>query len=149
MADALWYGAEPKLLIDLHGPGVDALIDRIEAATSTYPYKDVYRTWPGPNSNTFLAHVAREVPELRLDIPASAIGKDYRPWYRPIGYAPSRTGVQVSILGLIAATVGIEEGIEFNLLGLSFGVDLLRPALRLPAIGRLGLAEDATDLRSQ
>ena len=104
----------------------------------TYPYKDDYRTWPGPNSNTFLAHVAREVPELSLDIPASAIGKDYRPWYRPIGYAPSGTGVQISILGLLGATVAAEEGIEFNVLGLAFGVDFLRPALRLPAIGRLG-----------
>ena len=144
-ADGLWYGAEPELLVDLRGEGVDALIDRIEQAVRSYPFKDVYRTWPGPNSNTFLAHVAREVPELSLDIPASAIGKDYRPWYRPVGYAPSRTGIQVSILGLAGATVAAEEGIEFNLLGLSFGVDLLRPALRLPAIGRLGMAEDAPE----
>ena len=33
---------------------------------------------------------------------------------------------------------------EFNLLGLSFGVDVLRPALRLPAIGRLGVPEDVS-----
>jgi hypothetical protein len=144
-ADGLWYGAEPSLLLDLRGPGIEGLIDRIEAAVATYPFKDVYRTWPGPNSNTFLAHVAREVPELSLDIPASAVGKDYRPWYRPIGDAPSGTGVQVSILGLVGATVAVEEGIEFNLLGLSFGIDLLRPALRLPAIGRLGMAEDAPE----
>lgn len=140
-ADGLWYGSEPSLLVDLRGPQVDALIDRIESAVATYPFKDVYVTWPGPNSNTFLAHVAREVPELRLDIPASAVGKDYRPWNRPVGYAPSGTGVQVSILGLVGATLAVEEGIEFNVLGLAFGVDLLRPALRLPAIGRLGLAE--------
>ena len=144
-ADGLWYGAEPALLLDRRGPGADALIDRIQGAIATYPFKDFYRTWPGPNSNTFLAHVAREVPELSLDIPASAIGKDYRPWYRPIGYAPSGTGIQVSILGLAGVTLAAEEGIEFNLLGLSFGIDLLQPALRLPAIGRLGMAEDAPE----
>jgi hypothetical protein len=137
------------LLLDLRGPGVDALIDKIEAAVASYPFKDVYRTWPGPNSNTFLAHVAREVPELSLDIPASAIGKDYRPWYQPIGSAPSGTGLQVSILGVLGATVAREEGVEFNLLGLSFGVDVLRPALRLPAIGRVGMAEDIPELARQ
>jgi hypothetical protein len=148
-ADALWYGAEPELLLDLRGPGVDASIDKIEAAVASYPFKHVYRTWPGPNSNTFLAHVAREVPELSLDIPASAVGKDYRPWHQPIGLAPSGTGVQVSILGVLGATVAKEEGVEFNLLGLSFGVDVLRPALRLPAIGRIGMAENLPELARQ
>jgi hypothetical protein len=32
------------------------------------------------------------------------------------------------------------EGIEVNLLGLSLGVDAVRPALKLPALGRLGMA---------
>lgn len=148
-ADGLWYGSEPTLMVDRRGAGVDALIDRIDEAIASYPYKDVYRTWPGPNSNTFLAHVAREVPELSLDIPASAVGKDYRPWYQPGGYAPSGTGVQLSILGLAGVTIAVEEGIEFNLLGLSFGIDLLRPALRLPAVGRLGMAEETGGPASQ
>lgn len=140
--DGLWYGSTPSLLLDVRGPNADALIDRIESAVASYPFKNEYVTWPGPNSNTFLAHVAREVPELSLDIPASGIGKDYRPWYEPAGLAPSGTGVQLSLLGLVGATVATEEGVELNLLGLSFGVDLLRPALRLPAIGRLGVPED-------
>jgi len=83
--DGLWYGSTPALLADVRGPEAEALIDRIESAVATYPYKDDYVTWPGPNSNTFLAHVAREVPELSLDIPASAIGKDYRPAVVPAG----------------------------------------------------------------
>jgi len=45
----------------------------------------------------------------------------------------------VSLLGLLGLTVGLEEGIEFNILGLNFGIDLNRPGLRLPAIGRLGM----------
>jgi hypothetical protein len=30
-------------------------------------------------------------------------------------------------------------GLEMNLLGLSLGVDPVRPALKLPALGRLGM----------
>lgn len=146
-ADALWYGAAPSVLLDRRGPDAELLIGRVERAIQSYPFKDIYRTWPGPNSNTFIAHVGREVPELRLDLPANSVGKDYRPWNRPIGRAPSGGGLQLSVLGVVGATVAPEEGIEINLLGMSFGVDLLRPALRLPAIGRLGLSEAPASAR--
>jgi hypothetical protein len=36
---------------------------------------------------------------------------------------------------------GVEEGVELNVLGLTFGVDLKHPALKLPAVGRLGLSQ--------
>jgi hypothetical protein len=78
------------------------------------------------------------VPALQLDMPANAIGKDWRPLDHPIGRAVSGTGWQASLYGLLGVTVGTEEGLEFNLLGLNFGIDLNRPALRLPLIGRLG-----------
>jgi hypothetical protein len=64
--DNYWFGARPDLLLDRRGAGVDQLIARVEAAVKSYPYPTSYRTWPGPNSNTFIAHVARAVPELRL-----------------------------------------------------------------------------------
>ena len=38
------------------------LIDRIESAVDAYPYAYRYRVWPGPNSNSFTAFVARKVP---------------------------------------------------------------------------------------
>ncbi|MEO8409815.1 MAG: DUF3750 domain-containing protein, partial [Propionivibrio sp.] len=95
------------------------------------------------NSNTFLAHIGREVPALQLDLPANAIGKDYRPIYRPIGLSPSGSGVQLSLLGLLGLSVGLEEGVEVNILGLNFGLDLNRPGLRLPFVGRVGM-DDAT-----
>jgi hypothetical protein len=34
-----------------------------------------------------------------------------------------------------------EEGVEFNLLGLNFGIDFIKPAFKLPFIGRLGVGE--------
>lgn len=139
--DNYWFGARPEILADRRGDGVDALIDRIEAAIREYPYPRTYRTWPGPNSNTFTAFVARAVPELRIDLPPTAVGKDYLPGGAPVGPAPSGTGAQLSLLGLAGLLVGWEEGLEVNLLGLTFGLDWNRPALKLPGVGRLGLSE--------
>jgi hypothetical protein len=141
--DALWFGSRPDLLVDRRGEGVEALIDQIEAAVKSYPFDDTYRTWPGPNSNTFVAHIGRSVPELRLDLPANAIGKDYQPLSAAIGAAPSGTGVQASLFGLLGVIVAPEEGLEVNVLGLSLGVDVAQPALRLPGLGRVGTAEPA------
>jgi len=140
-ADALWYGAQPELILDRRGVEVAALIDEIEKAVEAYPYAETYHTWPGPNSNTFVAYVARSVPGLRLDLPANAIGKDYLPLTQSIASAPSGTGVQLSLLGLLGVIVAAEEGVEIDVLGLSLGVDILHPALRLPGLGRIGMAK--------
>ncbi len=139
--DNYWFGARPDKLADLRGPGVDAIIARIEEAVRSYPYPSTYRTWPGPNSNTFTAHIARGVPELRLDLPPTAIGKDYLPDGALAAMSPSGTGVQISFLGVLGLMVGVEEGIEINLLGLTLGIDVKSPALKLPAVGRLGYAQ--------
>lgn len=139
--DNYWFGSRPDLLVDVRGDGVDLLIARIEAAVRDYPYPSSYRTWPGPNSNTFTAFVARAVPELRLDLPPTAVGKDFLPGGAPVGLAPSGTGVQISLLGLAGVLVGWEEGVEVNLLGLTFGLDWNRPALKLPGLGRVGIPD--------
>lgn len=75
--DRYWYGAKPQLLKSHQGAGVEALIDAVDAAARAYPWKHRYEAFPGPNSNTFTAWVARQVPELELDLPWSAIGSGY------------------------------------------------------------------------
>ena len=139
LPDGFWFGATPRLLVDQRGAGVPEVIDQIEQAIASYPYPDHYQAFPGPNSNTFLAHIGREVPALQLDLPANAIGKDYRPFSSPLGRSPSGAGVQVSLLGLLGLNVGLQEGLELHLLGLGLGVDINRPALRLPFVGRFGM----------
>lgn len=135
--DARWFGNRPRLLADLRGDAVDDVITRIEAAVASYPYADRYRVWPGPNSNTFIAHVLRAAPELRVDLPANAIGKDYLgPAF--VARAPSGTGGQANLYGLVGALAGIEEGLELSVLGLTFGVDPLDLSLKVPMAGRLG-----------
>jgi hypothetical protein len=139
LPDGLWYGSQPKLLVDHRGERAEAMIVQIETAIKSYPYADSYRVYPGPNSNTFLAHIGREVPALKLDLPANAIGKDYRTLDRPLGFSSSGSGVQASLLGLLGFNIGWGEGIEINILGLDFGVDINSPGWRLPFIGRIGM----------
>jgi hypothetical protein len=78
------------------------------------------------------------VPELRLHLPVTAIGKDFPTDGWPVDRAPSGTGGQLTLYGLLGVIVGLEEGLEFNVAALSFGVDVKRPALKLPFIGRIG-----------
>ena len=135
--DARWFGAEPELYADRRGAQAEPLIARIDAAARSYPFAGEYRAWPGPNSNTFTAWITRQVPELRADLPPTAIGKDYLRG-KVLASAPSGRGLQLSLAGLLALTASSVEGLELNVLGLSFGVDPWPPALKLPLAGRLG-----------
>jgi hypothetical protein len=144
--DSRWYGAKPELLADVRGPGVDALIARIETAAQQYPYPGRYHVWPGPNSNTFTAFILRKVPELRVDLPPTAIGKDYLGW-RSVNRTPSGTGGQASLFGLVGVSAGIEEGLEVNVLALNFGIDPKSLSIKLPIVGRLGPKRDSTPVR--
>ena len=133
--DRYWYGNRPHLIADLRGEHIDAVIEAVHKATMTYPYAHEYRLWPGPNSNTFVAWVARLVPELQVDLPPTAIGKDWLGPNRYFAPAPSGTGYMISFFGVLGITLGIEEGLEINVCGAHIGVDPLDLALRLPGFG--------------
>jgi uncharacterized protein DUF3750 len=137
--DAHWFGNAPEVLAERRGAEAEAIIPKIEEAVKVYPYANEYSVFPGPNSNTFTAWIARAVPELRVDLPPTAIGKDFI-GDRIVASAPSGSGVQISLGGLFALTASGVEGLEVNLLGLTFGIDPFSPALRLPLIGRIGAA---------
>lgn len=134
--DGRWFGNVPELLADLRGDHVDAIIERLERAATDYPYADQYRVWPGPNSNTFTAFMLRSAPELRVDLPATAIGKDYLGG-EVVASAPSGTGMQLSVFGVLGILAATEEGLEVNVLGLTFGLDPLDLSLKLPLAGRV------------
>jgi hypothetical protein len=135
--DAEWFGAPPRLVTDVRGAVAEAIIRKLPQAVADYPYATSYSAWPGPNSNTFLAHLGREIVELRMTLPSTAIGKDYLPISRVIAATPSGHGIQLSLLGLLGVLAGPDEGVELNVLGLVTGVDLLQPALKLPGLGRV------------
>jgi hypothetical protein len=130
-----WFGAEGELYAEKRGAGVDALIQRIDKLAREYPYANTYTLWPGPNSNTFVAWVARAVPELEADLPATAIGKDYI-GSDMISTAPSGKGFQFSLRGLLGIAASSVDGVELNVLGLNFGVS--GSGIKLPIVGRIG-----------
>ena len=132
--DAPWFGAPVELYADKRGAGVDELIKRIDKAAHDYPYAKTYTLWPGPNSNTFTAWIARSVPELHVDLPATAVGKDYT-GSTFVSTAPSGSGFQFSVAGLLGIAAGPVEGFEMNLLGLSFGAN--GSSLKLPLVGKV------------
>ena len=137
--DNYWFGARPQIVFEKRGANVDEMIDRIRAAVASYPYPHEYRAWPGPNSNTFTAYVARQVPGLGLSLPSNAVGKDFLSGGAVFAAAPSGSGFQVSLYGAMGLLLAVKEGLELNVLGLDLGVDALAPALKLPAIGRVGV----------
>lgn len=138
--DRQWFGNTPDVVAEIRGADVDAVIDRIDAAARSYPHRDVYTLWPGPNSNTFTAWIGRAAPELKLDLPPTAIGKDWLDITDGDVFAPtpSGTGYQFSLGGAFGLLAGIEEGFELNVIGLTVGVDPLDFAIKLPGIGRIG-----------
>lgn len=75
--DRHWFGSPAILLHELRGAAAEALIDDVHTAALSYPYAREYTMWPGPNSNTFTAWIALEVPELRLDLPVKALGQGW------------------------------------------------------------------------
>lgn len=75
--DRLWFGAQPQLLTEHRGATAEPLVEAIDRAARAYPWPETYEVFPGPNSNTFTAWVARQVPALGLELPFTAIGSGY------------------------------------------------------------------------
>ena len=140
--DAYWFGDKPQLVADVRGARAAAAIPKIEAAVRSYPYAGYgsYRLWPGPNSNTFTATLLRAAPELAVAMPPEAVGRDFRADGALVGLTPSHTGVEASIYGLIGAKLGWVEGVEVDVMGMVAGLDLRHPAVKIPGVGRVGVA---------
>lgn len=147
--DGYWVGTKPTIIGDVRGAVAAAAIPKIEAAVAHYAYaKDGdYRLWPGPNSNTFIATILRDVPELQMALPSTAIGKDFRADYSVVGLTPSRTGVELELFGLFGVKVGWVEGFEINFFSLVAGLDVRDPALKIPGFGRIGF-DDVTNFET-
>ena len=102
---------------------------KILPAAKRYPDVYSYRPWPGPNSNSFITWLASEV-ELPIVMPTTALGKDYTPWL-DVGMTSSNTGVKFETM-LIGTQLGVREGLELHALGLTLGVGIWPPAIKLP-----------------
>ena len=61
------------LVASFDGEAADRLAHRLLAATIDYPWRHLYRFWPGPNSNTFVQWVLGD----QLELPWRGIGRRY------------------------------------------------------------------------
>ena len=127
---AMWRGNEADraaACIEKVAPGVKREIE------SDYTF------YPGPNSNTFGDRVLRTCG-LHASLPSTAIGKDWRGLIGG-GVTSEGTGLQLET-PLLGVKIGLKEGVEIHIMGLSVGIDLWPPAIILPlGPGRLGFAD--------
>ncbi|WP_062014202.1 DUF3750 domain-containing protein [Aureimonas sp. AU4] len=133
--DGRWYSNEPRIVAALHGAAAEAAIPRIRAAIADYPFaaRGGYRIFPGPNSNSFTAHVMRAVPGFGAVLPPAAVGRDYPVDGRLVRL--DADGFSASLFGFAGLAVGARTGLEINILGLVAGVDPLRWTVKVPALG--------------
>ncbi len=139
-ADAFWYSNLPYIVHSVTGAQAERLIPRVEAAIAAYPYgtNGSYRIWPGPNSNSFVAHVLDAVPELGARLPPNAVGRDFAPGPASFRISPDWRDLHVTLGGLLGFSLGARSGFEIHLLGLVAGIDVMHPAIKVPALGRVG-----------
>jgi hypothetical protein len=100
-----------------------------------------YKTWPGPNSNTFVADVLAAIPDIGIALPPTAVGKDYAP-----GLLVRKTaagGVTLNLGGVLGLTAGLRDGFALSILGLVAGIRFESPALLVPGLGTVTFARAA------
>jgi hypothetical protein len=139
--DAFWYSNPPQLVASATGRQAEQLIPQVEDAIAAYPYAQPggYRIWPGPNSNSFVAHVLRTVPELGAVLPPHAVGRDYLAGGSLMHVDADWRDLQISLRGLAGFAIGKRSGVEVHFMGLVAGLDLARPGIKLPGFGRIGI----------
>jgi len=131
--DRVWFDHKPWIIFDARGKKAEKVITEIKNAVKNYPYKDNYRIWPGPNSNTFIAYVIRHSALITSRLPLTAIGKDYQ-INSICSKSLSKTGYQCSLKGLFGFTIAKSEGFEMNILGFGFSINANFPFVHLPGI---------------
>ncbi|MDZ7824243.1 MAG: DUF3750 domain-containing protein [Ahrensia sp.] len=140
--DAKWYSNAPYVVTRIVGTEAAKLIPKVEAAIANYPFstRGDYHIWPGPNSNTFVATVLRDVPELGAVLPPHAVGRNYlgaATWYMR---EADGSDTHINLLGLIGLSFGTKTGFELQFMGQTIGIDINKPAIKLPALGRFDIS---------
>jgi hypothetical protein len=134
--DRYWFGHRPQVIKSLVGDPAAKLIPEIQAAIASYPYRDSYYAWPGPNSNSFIAYVGRHVPGLGLKMPSNALGSAFLGWNHFFAMTPDHRGLQFSWWGVLGVSVGLDR-FELTLLGLKLGLSWRPWGIIWPAVGLL------------
>ncbi|QDU66449.1 DUF3750 domain-containing protein [Engelhardtia mirabilis] len=131
------WGRSVRVLALIAGDDASAVATQLRQRTASYD--QTYRAWPGPNSNTFVERLLRETDGIAAQLDHNAVGKD---WAFPgrIGGTASGWGVELELPGL-GVQLGLLEGVELHLAGLTLGVGIYPLSLKLPFLPALALAE--------
>ena len=139
--DGRWYSNTPWIVGFLKGSKAVAAVRKAEAAIASYPYshRGDYTIWPGPNSNSFAAHVLRSIPEMGVQMPPNAVGRDFAPGFAAIDISDDWTDVHATLGGLAGFAAGVHSGIEVHLFGLVAGIGVSPFTLKVPAFGDVSI----------
>ncbi|MBL8839898.1 MAG: DUF3750 domain-containing protein [Planctomycetes bacterium] len=133
-----WFGGRPVHQLEvIDGDAARRIAEQIGplAAAQDARYEEDYLLWPGPNSNTFIAELADELPDLAFVLDGNAVGKDWPGWIDG-GLTTSKTGLHLD-LPLVGAAVGARDGIELHLLGFTAALRFWPPCVVVPFLPRL------------
>lgn len=135
-ADGHWYSNKPVINHQVTGKEAEKLIPKLEEAIRNYRWRERgdYTTWPGPNSNTFVASVLSQVPELAAATPGTAVGRDFPADGKWIGRRKDGA-LYATLGGYFGVVIGGSAGLEINFLGLVAGINPSEGQVLVPAFG--------------
>lgn len=138
-ADGRWYSNTPVIYQRINGERAKHLIPKVENAIKTYRWRKRgdYKLWPGPNSNTFIASVINDVPELSWEMPATAVGRDFPLSGSWFSHLPDG-GWRLSLGGYAGMAFKPSSSLDLNFLGLVAGINWQSGQLKIPAFGTIG-----------
>jgi hypothetical protein len=139
--DGRWYSNTPFIVGEVHGAEAAALIPQIETTIRAYPYAQPgnYVIWPGPNSNSFVAHVLRAIPQTGIILPSNAVGRDFPTKGRLLTIDDDWKNLRLTLNGYVGIAAGARSGFEIQFMGLVAGFDVQNPGLKVPGFGTIRL----------
>jgi hypothetical protein len=131
-ADERW-GRSVQVRTVLSGPEAGPVAERLVARAQAMDPPS-YRSFPGPNSNTFIHDLVQGVDGMHANFNSNAVGKDFG-WN--FGVSETGTGLEVDAF-LLGLQVGWVEGVELHFLGLTAGIGFAPLTLKLPVLPEIG-----------
>jgi hypothetical protein len=137
-ADGHWYSNQPVISHQITGEKAMKTIPALEKAIANYRWRDRgdYTLWPGPNSNTFVASILAQFPELSANAPSTAVGRDFPADGKWIGRRKDGA-FYATAGGYFGIEIGGDVGFEVNFLGLVAGLNPTKGELIIPAFGAI------------
>jgi hypothetical protein len=121
------WGNGVRVLSQSDGKNSPDFVREIKDFSDNYD-ATTYTAWPGPNSNTFVERLLREVNGLTAQLDHNAVGKGHG-FYA--GRTTGGTGIELQS-SFVGAAIGLREGVELSLMGLSSGVSVIPFSVKIP-----------------